>query len=333
MEKAIKLGIDIMQNKVPTEYSSKRNPEEVLREELIRLNGGSSEFNYKQLRGNKGEIYSVIEELVDVIVETGFKQNEFFNKLVDYRNLSLGDKNKFFADTDTNFVVSKIADGIATPRRQRIAEARSVEVDTSIHAIRMYEEFSRFMSGRIDWNELVDAVTKAFNNEILNDIYATISGVSASTPGLDANYVPTAGSYSEDTLVGLIDLIEAATGKTAIIMGTRAALRKLNTAVTADAAKDDMYNMGYIGKFNGTNVYRIPQVITSGTGSTKAFDDNKIYVFAGDDKPIKFVYEGDPILLDKTELGNADMSVEYLCAIKWGCGLIVGEKFAIYETT
>ena len=68
------------------------------------------------------------------------------------------------------------------------------------------------------------------------------SGLSASTPGLDTTYV-VSGTYKEEKLLELVAHVEAATGMTARIIGTKPALRKVTSAVMADAAKDSYYNV------------------------------------------------------------------------------------------
>ncbi len=52
-------------------------------------------------------------------------------------------------------------------------------------------------------------------------------------------------------------------------------------------------------------------------------DDNVITVIAGDDKPIKVVYEGDPLIIAGNPLDNADLTQEYLYGEKYGIGLVL----------
>lgn len=55
------------------------------------------------------ELFEVIEELVDIKVNTGLKENDFFQDFVDYRNLAIGDKNEFYTEDKTVLAVSKVA--------------------------------------------------------------------------------------------------------------------------------------------------------------------------------------------------------------------------------
>ena len=158
-----------------------------------------------------------------------------------------------------------------------------------------------------------------------------LSGLSSSTKGLDSTYV-ISGSYSEDSLLALVEHVEAATGMTARIYGARKALRKITTGVVADSAKEDMYNLGFYGKFNGTEMYRLKQVHTPGT-NTFALADNKIWVIAGNDQFIKLVNEGDGLMIEKDATENNDLTQEYVYAQAIGAAVACAEKIGMYTIT
>lgn len=311
----------------PAEFADKK-PSEVLREALIAANGGSTKLDYKALRRNKVEIFEILEEVIPTLVQEGLKGDEFFMQLVDERTLSAGDMNEFWAEDNSTFIVSEMADGIATPRRQRIGEKAKVTINTTIHGVRIYEEMSRYLAGRIDWNDLVDKVAKAYTEQLRNDVYAVFSGISAATPGLSATYVK-AGSYQEEDLLAIVDHVEAATGKKAVIVGTKPALRKCATAVQSEESKSDYYNAGFYGKLAGVPMVSIQNRHRVGTEEF-IFPDNKLYVLASDDKPIKLVNEGEAYILDKDGTTNADMTMEYLYIEKYGVGLLVNGKLGVY---
>ena len=53
------------------------------------------------------------------------------------------------------------------------------------------------------------------------------------------------------------------------------------------------------------------------------FPDNILTVVAGDEKPIKCVYEGDPILIMGNPLNNQDLTQEYLYGERYGMGIVL----------
>ena len=52
-------------------------------------------------------------------------------------------------------------------------------------------------------------------------------------------------------------------------------------------------------------------------------DDKVLTIIAGDDKPLKVVYEGDPIVLMGDPMTNADFTQEYLYGEKYGMGIVL----------
>lgn len=325
----VQLALDVYRGQAvaPTEFADKK-PEEVLRNALIELNGGSSKFDYKKFRRNKIEIFEIIEQIVPIIVNEGLQGDEFFMNLVDEHNIAAGDMNEFVAEDNTTFIVADMANGISIPRRQRIGEKTSVTIPTTVQGVRFYDELARFMAGRIDWNSMIDRVARSFKAEALNKMYTTFSGITAATPGLNSTYV-TGGTYDEEKLLTLVEHVEAATGMNASILGTKSTLRKCTTAVQADSAKEDYYSMGYYGKLAGVPMIAIKNRHAISSDSF-IFPNDKLYVLASNDKPIKYVTEGEAYILEKDGSTNSDQTMEYLYTEKTGCGLLLGSKLGIY---
>ncbi|MBR3719690.1 MAG: hypothetical protein IKN20_07505, partial [Firmicutes bacterium] len=139
-------------------------------------------------------------------------------------------------------------------------------------------------------------------------------------------YFPAAGSYNEGALLDLIAHVEAASGgRQATIIGTKKALRNLKEGIFTDpaqAAKDEIHNLGYFGKFYGTPCVEIPQ--RHQVGSTNfQMNDNILTIVAGDEKPIKVVREGEGLIHMGDPFDNQDLSQEYLYGEKYGMGILL----------
>lgn len=322
----IKLAVDGYKGHVAGDYSV-NDTQEALRKALVEANGGSTKLDIKAIRdGRCNGVFAIIEELVNVIHEEGLKGDEFFMNMVEDRNLSLGDTNKFHIECECLFAVADIAEGTQGVRRQRIEAGQDITINTQLRAIKIYEEVNRILAGRIDFNKFVDLVGKSFTKQELDATYDAFVGMFKK---LKAPYTET-GSFDEDKLLELIDHVEASTGETAVIVGTRKALRKIKTAVVSDSAKEEMYAMGHFGRFNGTELVAVKQRHKSGTDDF-ILDDNVLYVFAGDTKPIKRVTEGDVTMLMGTPMNNADMSQEFLMMKRTGIAVIFDRDFGVYN--
>ena len=308
MKDVVKLAVDAYKGRV--EKYSVGQSQEALRQALIEANGGSTKLNYKAIRDGKcNGLFAIVEEILSRTVVEGLLESDFFNAFVDYRNVAEGDQNVFDVEDSTLFVVDDTAEGNQGTRRQRISGTTEVAIPTSMKTIRIYEELNRVLSGRVDFNTMIDKVAESFKQKILNDIYTLWSGATASDFG-GAAYFPTAGTYDEDDLLDVISHVEAAAGgKQATIVGTKKALRNLKESIMSDGAKEEFHNLGYAGTFFGTPVFAVPQRHKVGT-TNFVFDDDVLTIVAGDQKFIKFVYEGDPIVLMGEPTNNADFTQE-----------------------
>lgn len=326
----IKLAVDAYKGRVAGNFS-KDDTMEVLRAALIEANNGETSLNYKSIRDGKCVgLFALLEEIIQKTVIEGLQGDEFFMEFVEYKNLSLGDKNEFYVSDSTMFQVSDLAAGTQGLRRQRIGEKTKVSIDTKVSGVKLYEETDLLLAGRVDLNEFIDRVGKSIRQNVYAKIYTAFSGITAADLG--ATYFPTAGSYSEDALIDLISHVEAATGKAVTILGTKKALRKVATASVSDEARSDMYNIGFYGKFNGTPMVAVTQ--RHKINSTEfIFDDTILYIVPAGIKPIKYVTEGNDTIYMSDPTNNADLSTEYLYMMKDGVGVVISEAFGVYDMT
>lgn len=290
---------------------------------LVEVNNGKTYLDYKDIRDGKcPELFSFLEVTLSATVVEGLQGDEYFNALCDFRNVAEGDQNVFSVEDSELFIVADTADGTQGVRRQRLGGVSETAIPTSLKTVRIYEELNRVLAGRVDFNHFINKVAESFRQKLLNDVYTLWTGATADQLG-GVTYFPEAGAYDEDELLDLISHVEAAAGgKSATIVGTKKALRALKDAIDSDAAKNDLYNFGYVGKFYGTPVVATPQ--RHKVGSTEfVMDDNVLTIIAGDDKPIKVVYEGSPIVLMGDPMTNADFTQEYLYGEKYGMGIVL----------
>lgn len=307
----------IIRNEVPKEYTSK-DAQSALRQSLIELNGGSDQFSARNFRPGT-EMFDFVEKYLDVVVNEGLKGDEFFMNYVEYINVNEGDKNIFYTEDKDTFVVSEIGRGNQGIRRQRLGWGEQFSVPTSPKAIRVYEHLSRIMSNRVDFSVLTQRVAASIQKHQYMDIFKLFTSLSATTQGMYAQATYT-GTYDEDSILDVIQHVEADNEAPATIIGTLKALRQLEMDVVADQAKTDMYMMGYYGRFNGIPTFRIESRYAEGTRDF-IFPDDKLYIVAGQDKFIKFVTEGQPLLNTVSALDNMDLTQEYFYIWQYGVAM------------
>lgn len=218
---------------------------ELLREAMIQANNGSTKLDYKAIRDGKcNGLFTIIEEILHRTISEGIQGDEFFFNMVDYRNVALGDTNKFLIEDEDLFTVAEVAPGTQGLRRQRLAGMNEITLKTSLKGVKIYDELNRILAGQVDFNYFIGKVSESFKRKLLDDIYAIWMNATADDFG-GSTYFPAAGAYDEEALLELIAHVEAAAnGQPATILGTKPALRNLAPAVQGNDSKSDLYNMG-----------------------------------------------------------------------------------------
>lgn len=302
---------------------------EVLRNALVEANNGKTYLDYRDIRDGKcSEVFAIAEEILTRTVVEGLPESSPIFDFVDYRNKALGDTDVFVVKDNSLFAVADVAEGTQGVRRQRVLGQESIPVATQLKVVKIYEELNLVLSGRIDFNELIDRVAESFIKQTNDEIYAAF----AATYGkLTAPYQVT-GTFDADELAELIDHVEAATGKKAYILGSKQAVRKITGIVGADAssAKESLYNVGYYGQFGETPIIAMQNGHKHGT-TDFILNATDLYVVAGSEKFIMHVTEGETLIIPGNPMNNADLSQEFLMAQRTGTAVVLSEVFGCYR--
>lgn len=244
MNEIVRLAVDAYHG-TQTKYSVGESMD-TLHQALVAANNGSTILNYKDIRDGKCVgLFTLIEEILSRTVVEGLQASDYFNSLVEYRNVALGDKNLFYVEDSNLFTVADAADGTQGIRRQRLGGMSETSIPTSFKVVKIYEELNRVLSGQVDFNRFIQKVSESFQKKILDDIYSLWISATADDFG-GTTYFPAAGAYDEDTLLDLISHVEAAAnGRPATIIGTKKAIRNLAPAIQGNDSESDIYNLGY----------------------------------------------------------------------------------------
>lgn len=243
MNDIVRVAVDAYNGNV-TKYSV-GDSMELLREALVQANGGSTTMDVRAIRDGKCQgVFALLEEIIPRTVAAGLTGDEYFNQLVDFRNVEAGDKPVFECEDYDLFYVAEAAEGTQGIRRQRLGGATTYTIPTSYKVVKIYEELNRVLAGRVDFNHFITKVSESFRQKLLNDIYSLWATATAADFG-GIEYFPAAGAYDEAELLELIEHVEAAAGgKPATIIGTKTALRNLAPSIHGDQSRNDLYNMG-----------------------------------------------------------------------------------------
>lgn len=292
----------------------------------------------RALEKNGREWCSIVEDVVDNVIELGLQQNEWFDDLVERKNLNYYDRQDFYIDTDAILSVAKAGVSHHNHALQRLGRGKKISLTPELHVIKVGADINRYVTGQEDWSRLVSAIAIGYMKSIQGEVYDAVDNAAAQLPVHTTDFVNT-GTLSSGTKAAF-DKIVANVGDAnpgaseVIIMGTKTALQALNALEDvnwiSNLAKDSVYNIGRMGLYEGTRLVQIDNRYKDRTFTTKVFSDRKLLILPviGDaGRFVKMIDEGSTEI-ERTERGDhtsdiMDMEVQR----RYGIGVVIGHQF------
>lgn len=292
----------------------------------------------RAFRDNGREWFDIIEDTIDVAVTTGLQENDWFNELVESRNIAYGDRQDFIIEDDNALLsIAKAGTSHHDHILQRIAKGERKTIPTQLYVVKVGADINRYILGQEDWATLVAAIAKSFLVQIQKEVYREVDTAASKLP-VTAGFVDTGAlsAATKDNFDAIIANVSAANnGAEVVIMGTKSALSKINALADvqwgATAQKDSVMNTGNIGIYEGTRLVEIPNRFKDKTFTTKVFSEKTLMFMPaiGDaGKFVKFIDEGDTQIIEKDERGDylSDL-MTYEVQRRYGIGTIIGRQF------
>lgn len=318
---AVELAKEVGLGKTLTQFSAK-DADQMIRGAFLE-EIGVEQIDFNTYRENKYKIFRILQETINPIVNERLENS--MGSFAEVRNVTWGDTTEFIIENPELFDVAVIADGTANLRRQRLDNGR-VHVDMNNYGISIYDEFLRFLAGRVNWASMVDKVAKSFEAHISTSVATAIFG---SYDSLDTD-LKFSGTYDEEEIINIAQRIEAIYGS-AVIVGTKAALNKIKPEYVGGATKDNYNAIGHLGVFNGYETVALAQTVKPGTNEFAISNTDLLILPSTSEKFVKIVHEGDAIILDKQN--DSDLSIEHTFVKKVGVGLGIANRFGIVRFT
>lgn len=323
---------------------SKAEAEQKLRticQKVFGVNENSSKRELKRAYREHGrEFFDIIEEVVDVVIAHGFKENEFFNSFVDYRNIALGDAYEFYTEDDVILSIAKVGVSHHDYILQRLGKGETTTIPTARYGAAVGADINMYMIGREDWATLCNAIAKAFTVKIQQEIYAALLTAATQIPaGIRSNFVGTGAvsSANKASIDAIISNVQIANESDVVILGTKTALKSLNALSDinwrAASLKEDVSHSGRMGDYEGTLLMEIPQRFTSKTNLTPLIDNTKLWILPASqtDQFIKMVDQGETEIDEITEKGEEhgrwDDLMKYEVQRMFGIAVLLGRYF------
>ena len=328
--KLVELGIAAATGKIPAEYSAS-DVNETLREELKAFN------NYSYYRANKNLLFQLIEEIANVVVPK--KVIAQFGAFAEVQSVNPGEKIVFKQRTGVargkRFVT--VAGEYGTYRTFNV-DSRDITMSPRVYAGAAILELGDFLCGRVDMAELMDIIIEGLSDSIYNEVQGALKAAISAEDRPAANKAVVAGFDAKefDRVINTV----AAYGDSVTIYCTRAFATTLfnqpgwagdANPMTALADYNDVREMGYVGRYKGTNVVLLEQSFVDESNTEKLVDDEYAYIIpAGKEKPVKIGIEGGT-LIDEFRL--QDGSVEVQAQHMFDVAVVANNYWGIYRNT
>lgn len=274
----------------------------------------------KDYRNNKNQIFAIIEKVLTEVLPERLEST--IGRFAEIEQFAEGDTPRF-AVRNGKITAFTVALGGTVQRMRR--SKRTITVETEATQVKVYEELPRVRAGLVDFNELIEDALDALEEEFYNRIYQALIGTYTALPQANKE---TDTSVVESKLDKLIQVVSSYGAP--IILGTRVGLATL-PEITADEANSDLYNQGYLGKYKGTPVVEMKNVVTDETNEEFVLEDRYIYVIPeGKDKIVKVGIEGNAYVREEN---GQDWTINFETLVQNGTAVLQTNYFAIYDNT
>lgn len=328
---------------------SKREAEDKLREVSLRIFGLTKDSSRREreraYRDHARQYFDVIEEVTDWTVSTGLKENEWFNALVNYRNLKEGDTNLFVNEHEEVILsIARMGKRHHDTMLQRLPENTTYSVETDVYGAAVGADIDRYLIGQEDWTKLVDAITKAFVVKIQELIFAEILEAPKKLPA-QSEFVQTGAlnTTNRKKFNKILQNVSVANDNAdVVIMGTMVALQELENLIdvkwVADSQKEDIAKMGRLGNYGRYTLVEIPQRFARNDVTKSMYKDDTLFVFAtGDNKLVDMVDVGETLIEEITDRGTANSNIadimKYEVQRELGVSTRIGRYFGLWTIT
>lgn len=303
---------------------TKREAEDKIRNislEIFGLTKDSSKRDRKRAYEEYGrQFFDIIEEVTDWTVSTGLKENEWFNVLVNYKNLKDGDENLFVNEHEEVILsVARMGKRHHDTMLQRLPEGETYSVDTDVYGAAVGADIDRYLIGQEDWTKLIDAITKAFvvmtQDLILTEILTAPQKLPVQDGFVESGALNDANKKKFNKVLQNVSV--ANDNADVVIVGTMVGLQELDNLINvnwiADSQKESVANMGRLGNYGRYQLVEIPQRFARNDVTKDVYDDNILFVFAsGDNKLVDMIDVGETIIDEITDRGEANANISDL---------------------
>lgn len=258
-----------------------------------------------------------------------------YMEMADIVNVGWGDTGKFKVKSNDLFYVTRQAEGILTGSVQRVYNDE-ITINPEPFNVTTAVDWYQVAAGVFDIGDFAYKVGLAYSE------YVSLTIVTAMETFVQ-NSLPTvykSVGFTTAKFANLVEIVKAANGNGNVrAYGTLPALMSVlpGTAPSTVVANlqqglgEEWTRTGYLGRYFGVDMVRIPQIMLPNTINTEALlgiPSDVIYLIAdGGYKPVKVVFEGTTITTDIRPTEAPDKEMGLSMTFRMGVSFINASKF------
>lgn len=282
---------------------------------------------------------AVIAQIINAVAPS-VTSADYAKYLAEVVQVGWGDTARFLIKSNDLFKVNQIAEGVNRGALQPIynnevtVNCTPVEIATSI-------DWYAVAAGVFDWGDFALRAGRSFEGYIFLQIVQAMSAITTlptaagGTTILGPSYV--VNGFSNSNWAILTQRVSAANGGAEVYgLGTVLALSNVIPNGTTGLGLQyglgqRMADEGYLDKYFGSKLIPVDNVLTPGTTNftaALAVPNDVIFVVAADAyKPVKIVFEGDSMTVERVPNESTDKTYGIRIQMRIGVSAIVGSKF------
>lgn len=298
--------------------------QETLRNELNKL--ACDKYTYE---ANRPLIFKLIEQTATEVVPQNLISR--YGQFAEIQRFKLGDRPVFTRRLGRmrakQFVTTVGAAGVYETFK---LDKESFEVKTSAHGTAVEISLYDFLTGRLDFGEMLQIVVEGMDERIYREIAVALMRSINQLPAANKAVAPGFDEKQFDALLATARVYGQPTIYTSYEFATKMIPQ---TGWISDNMRDQMWAQGHLGNYKGSNVIILPNSFEDETNSYKIIDPGYTWIIptGTDGKPVKVAFEGG---LNMRELDNRpDWSRHIDMFQQVGVGVMLTNNICSYTDT
>ena len=279
---------------------------------------------------NKYDLFDLIQESIDAKVPADVAK--FFDGFTTTQQFAANEEPEFSLRRDTKHIRARkfavLGASAGSYEVFKLAKESKIRVNITAVTDACQIGFEDFVSGRIDWNQMLEAVSLGMEDRIYDEILKCLDVVETNLP---ANNKATSADFDPTALEKVIATVSAYGTPTIFCTERFASIITEGSDWASAEEKLARRNVGYLAAYKGAKIVIIPQTFTDENNTDKVNKDSKAYVLPAGVGSIFYVaLQGDTQVRN---VENEDWSIELQTYKRFGVAALAYNDLGVVEIT